>query len=111
MTFAKRKAVNPDNIEPEGSNRHNISVGQIMSSSEPTLAQLAEQEKHARVQRAQLEKKKATMTHKSLEESEDEQPPQVQHDELTATALKLKAFEREKANLNAQLATKQRAAT
>ena len=43
------------------------------------------------------------------EVSEDEETQAFQQDEYTQTALKLKALDREKANLNAQLATKQRA--
>jgi len=43
------------------------------------------------------------------EETEDDEPPLAQQDEYTATALKLKALEKTKAHLNAQLATKKRA--
>ena len=51
------------------------------------------------------------MINQDTELAEDDETQPEQEDEYTRTALKLKAHEREKANLNAQLATKQRAVT
>jgi len=78
-------------------------------SPEPTFAQLAKQEQRTKAQRVLQEKKKAAAQNNS-HEYKDDTLEQVQHDELSAIALKFKALEKEKANLNAQLATNQRAA-
>ena len=51
------------------------------------------------------------LINKDTEFVENEEIQPEQEDEYTQTALKLKALEKEKANLNAQLATKQRAVT
>ena len=47
------------------------------------------------------------MINQDTEFTEDDETQPEQEDEYTQTALNLKALEREKANLNAQLATKQ----
>ena len=57
-----------------------------------------------------LAKKKAVAATQGQKEFEDDEPPQAQQDEFRATTLKLKALEKKKAILNAQLATKKRAA-
>jgi len=62
-------------------------------------------------QRPAQEKNKAALINQDIEFAEDDETQPEQEDEYTRTALKLKAHEREKANLNAQLATKQRAVT
>ena len=51
------------------------------------------------------------MINQDTEFTEDDETQPEQEDEYTQTALNLKALEREKANLNAQLATKQRVVT
>ena len=62
-------------------------------------------------QRPAQEKNKAALINQDTEFAEDDDTQPEQKDEYTQTALKLKALEKEKANLNAQLATKQRAVT
>ena len=57
-------------------------------------------------QRPAQEKNKAAMINQDTEFTEDDETQPEQEDEYTQTALNLKALEREKANLNAQLATK-----
>ncbi|KAG2565998.1 hypothetical protein PVAP13_7NG157917 [Panicum virgatum] len=72
---------------------------------------MTEKEKNARVQHALLVKEKAAATNPDPDETEDDEPPLDQQNEFIATAdLKIKALEKEKAILNAQLATKKRAA-
>ena len=51
------------------------------------------------------------MVNQDPEASEDDEIQATQQDEYTQTTIKIKALEREKANLSAQLATKQRAVT
>ena len=71
------------------------------SPTEQTIAQWAEKEKHDRIQQALIAKKKAAATNPDPKETEDDEPPQAQQDKFTATTLKLKALEKEKAILNA----------
>ena len=77
--------------------------------TELTLAQLAEQEKCEKAQRA-LQAKKVAAAQGNPEEFEQEHLEQVQHDEYTEVNLKLRALEKQKAHLTAQHTTKQRAA-
>ena len=51
------------------------------------------------------------MVNQDPEASKDDKIQATQQDEYTQTTIKIKALEREKANLSAQLATKQRAVT
>ena len=57
------------------------------------------------------DKNKAAMINQDTEFTEDDETQPEQEDEYTQTALNLKALEREKANLTAQLATQQQAIT
>ena len=109
MAPTKRKATNQNTSELKASNLHNIPVQQVTVPTEQTLAHPTEAEKHAQAQRAQQEKNKAALVNPDPEGTEDDEPPLPQQDEYTQTTLKIKALERHKAILNAQLATKQRA--
>ena len=60
---------------------------------------------------AAQEKNKAAMINEDTELVEDDKTHAAQEVEYTQTALKLKALEREKANLTAQLATQQQVIT
>jgi len=108
MAPAKRKAPNQNTTDPENSNLHSIPIRTAVSA-EQTTAHTIEAEKQVQAQRIIQEKNKAAMVNQDPEVSEDDETQVNQQDEYTQTALKIKALEREKAHLNAQLATKQRA--
>ena len=62
MATPKRKTTNPSAPDTEGTNLHDVPIGQS-PPTEPTPAQLAKQEKHAQAQRA-LQAKKAAVANK-----------------------------------------------
>ena len=110
MAPTKRKAANQTTTEAETSSLHTVIV-QTVVSPEETLAQTTGADMQIQAQRPAQEKNKAALINQDIEFAEDDETQPEQEDEYTRTALKLKAHEREKANLNAQLATKQRAVT
>jgi len=110
MAPTKRKATNQSTTEAETSNLHSVPILTAVSP-EQTAAQTIGADKQVQVQRIAQEKNKAAIVNQDPELSEDDETQAAQEDEYTQTALKIKALEREKANLNAQLATKQRVAT
>ena len=110
MAPTKRKVGNQTTTEAETSNLHNVPI-QTDASPQQTPAQTTGADKQVRAQHAAQEKNKAAMIDQDIELAEDDKIHAAQEDEYTQTPLKLKALKREKANLNAQLATKQRAVT
>ena len=129
MAPPKRKTTNPGASDAEDLNLHEVPIGQS-PLTDPTAAQLAEQEKRAQAQhalqakKAAVAKKKAAAasqsqkeaaaattteaeTQNNLSQLEDDQLEQNLHDELN---LELRALEMKKAHLANQLATKKRAA-
>jgi len=110
MAPTKRKASNQNTSDTETSNLHSVPILTAVST-EQTIAQTSEAEKQVQAQQIIQAKNKAAMINQDPEASDDEEDQTTQQDEYTQTALKVKVLEREKANLNAQLATKQRAVT
>ena len=110
MAPAKRKNTNQTTVKAEISSLHTVVV-QAVVLPEQTLAQTTGAGMQVQGQRPTQEKNKTALINQDTELVEDEDIQLEQEDEYTQTALKLKALEKEKANLNAQLATKQRAVT
>src|SRR6185503_14450537 len=121
MAPQRKKTTNLDAHDAEGSNLHEVPVGQS-PIIEPTPAQLAEKEKRTQAERAIQAKKAAAAGKKAAAATttttEDEalnnfpQPEDVQleqnmHNELN---LQLRALEMKKAPLANQLASRKRAA-
>ena len=119
MAPQRKKTTNQDASDAEGSNLHEVPIGQS-PPIEPTPAQLAEKEKRVQAERA-IEAKKAAAagkkaattttteaeTQNNLFQLEDDQLEQNAHHELN---LQLRALEMKKAHLANQLATRKRAA-
>ena len=121
MAPQRKKTTNQDASDVEGSNLHEVPIGQS-PPIEPTPAQLAEKEKRIQAERAIEAKKAATAGKKAaatttttteaetlnnLFQLEDDQLEQNAHHELN---LQLRALEMKKAHLANQLATRKRAA-
>ena len=96
--------------EAETSNLHTIPILAVVAP-EQTTAQTTGADTQVQGQPPAQEKNKAALTNQDTEFVEDEGTQHDQEDEYSQTALNLKALEREKANLTAQLATQQQAIT
>ena len=115
MAPQRKKTTNLGAHDAEGSNLHEVPVGQS-PLIEPTPAQLAEKEKRTQAERAIQAKKAAAAvattttedeTLNNFSQPEDVQLEQNMHNELN---LQLRALEMKKAHLANQLATRKRAA-
>ena len=73
----RKKNASQSNLEVGASNLHDIPIEQATSPEDQTLAQTAEREKQAKVQKAQLAKQKAAAATQGQEESEDDEPSQT----------------------------------
>jgi len=71
MAPPKRKITNPSAPDTEGTNLHDVPIGQS-PPTEPTPEQLAEQEKRAQAQCALQAKKATTMSKKAAASSQAE---------------------------------------
>ena len=114
MAPTKKKAAptmtNTATAEAETSNLQTVPI-LAAAAPEQTAAQTTRASTQVQGQPPAQEKNKAALTNQDIEFVEDEEAQHKQEDEYSQTALKLKALEREKANLTAQLATQQQAIT
>jgi len=121
MAPQRKKTTNLGAHDAEGSNLHEVPVGQS-PPIEPTPAQLAEKEKRTQAERAIQAKKAAAASKKAaavattttedetlnnFSQPEDDQLEQNMHNELN---LQLRALEMKKAHLANQLVSRKRAA-
>ena len=118
MAPPKRKTTNPGAPDTEGTNLHDVPIGQS-PPTEPTPEQLALQAKKvaaankkttaaSEAEKRQQRQQQPKLKHRTtLSRHENNQPEQILHDELN---LELQALEMKKAHLANQLATKKRAA-
>jgi len=114
MAPTKKKAAptmtNTATAEAETSNLQTVPI-LAAAAPEQTAAQTTRASTQVQGQPPAQEKNKAALTNQDTEFVEDEGTQHDQEDEYSQTALNLKALEREKANLTAQLATQQQAIT
>ena len=109
MAPTKKKAA-PTTTEVETSNLHTVPILAAVAP-EKIASQTTRADTQVQGQPPAQEKNKAALTNQDIEFVEDEEAQHKQEDEYSQIALKLKALEREKANLTAQLATQQQAIT
>jgi len=106
MAPIKKKAATAaaTTTEAETSNLHTIPILAAVAL-EQTSAQTTRAGTQVQGQPPAQEKNKAALTNQDTESVEDEKAQHEQEDEYSQIALKLKALEREKANVTVQLAT------
>ena len=103
MPPTKKKAA-PTTTEAETSNLHTVPILTAVTT-EQTTAQTTGACTQAQGQPPAQEKNKTALTNQDTEFIGDKEAQHEEEDEYSQTALKLKALEREKANVTAQLAT------